>query len=80
METHVKQKTIGSKPFGITNKLGWINNRLVGRLPPTISDNAKTSPADYQATKELRDFQAEFECKRAQGLIEAERLRSLLIR
>jgi len=80
METHIKQKVMRSKPFGITDKLGNINNRLVGRFSPTISDSAKTNPADYQATKELRDFRTEFECKRAQGLIAGERVRNHLIR
>ena len=80
METHVKQKLMGSRTFGIVEKLGWNNRKLAGRFSLTGSNGVPTGQIASQTAKELREFRAEFECRRTQGLIEAERVRNRLIR
>ena len=82
MERYIEQARAlsGSKAFGIIKKLGWSNRKLAGRFSPPGPNGVPRSSTTNQTAKELREFQAEFECKRAQGLIEAERHRNMLLR
>jgi hypothetical protein len=82
MERHIEQALArsGSKAFGIIEKLGWSNRKLAGRFSLPSPNVVPRSSTTSQTAKELREFQAEFECKRAQGLIEAERYRNMLLR
>ena len=79
MEMDVK-RSLKSKPFGIVEKLGWSSRKLSGRFPTIRSSSFNANPITNQTAKDQRDFLAEFECKRAQGLIVGERARNMLIR
>ncbi len=80
METHVKQKITENRITGIIQKLGWSNRKVAGRFPTTPSNGLHANSTSGRTEKEVKDFNAEFECRRAQGLAEADRYRNRMMR